>query len=261
MFPMVPVLALTATANKKDREAIKLSIGISNAREVVGNPDRKNIFYEKHIRKGHNIDSIKDILLPIAEELLNKSVEYPLTIIYLPLQWCGFAYRLFDNVLQDNQYYPSGSTQIPGNRIFAQYHAPQTELMKQEILDRLGLPKPTLRVVFATVAMGMGVDIPLVRQIIHIGPPHTMRAFLQETGRAGRDGKPAKSILFWNNHDIAKNKPGLEDNMRSFCRSEESCLRVLLLTYQDIDNPKSRNPRHLCCSNCEPKCSCAECSV
>ena len=62
----------------------------------------------------------------------------------------------------------------------------------------------TVRVVFATVAMGMGVDIPNIHQVIHIGPPCNVKAYFQKTGRAGRDGKPARAILYYNNRDIAK---------------------------------------------------------
>jgi bloom syndrome protein len=71
--------------------------------------------------------------------------------------------------------------------------------MKEEILCQLNSEKSNLRVVFATVAFGMGVDIHSVRQIIHIGPPRTIREYFQETGRAGRDGKFSKAILYYSN--------------------------------------------------------------
>ena len=53
------------------------------------------------------------------------------------LKWCGFAYKLFDKILGDNQYYPSGAKAIPENRIFSQFHAPQTTKMKKHILKEL----------------------------------------------------------------------------------------------------------------------------
>ena len=71
----------------------------------------------------------------------------------------------------------------------------QTTEMKEEILKQLCSQESTIRVVFATVAMGMGVDMPVVRQIIHIGPPCSVKAYFQETGRAGRDGKPSSASL------------------------------------------------------------------
>ena len=53
------------------------------------------------------------------------------------------------------------------------------------------------------LAIGMGVDIRDIRQIIHIGPPSSVNAYFQETGRAGRDGKPSTVLLYYNNRYIA----------------------------------------------------------
>ena len=61
-FSNVPVLAMTATANKSDREDIKKSLGLKNCYEIVGNPDRRNVMYEKHFRAGADIDSLMDML-------------------------------------------------------------------------------------------------------------------------------------------------------------------------------------------------------
>lgn len=81
---------------------------------------------------------------------------YPITDIYLPLKWCGFAYKLFESVLGNYQYYPKNSFAVPKNGLFGQFHAPQTNDMKEEILQQLTSPNSTVRVVFATIAMGMG---------------------------------------------------------------------------------------------------------
>ena len=209
-FADVPVIALTATANKADIKGIKCSLGLKNCTEVVGNPDWQNIYYEKHFREGEDVEVIEYILTPIAHNLLKLTVHYPLTIIYLSLKWCGFAYRLFEYILCDQQYYPPGCAAVPKNRLFAQFHSPQTDDMKDEILKQLTSSKSTVRIVFATVAMGMGVDIKSIRQVIHIGPPRSVREYFQETGRAGRDGEQSTAILYYNNRDIAKNKTGFQ---------------------------------------------------
>ena len=117
-FPNVPIIAMTATANKLDRKHIKDSLGLQNCFELVANPDRKNIFYEKIIRHGQDIDAFEDICRPIANDLLCMKVDYPLTVIYMPLRWCGFIYRLFEIILGVNQYYPAGSLALPKNRLF-----------------------------------------------------------------------------------------------------------------------------------------------
>ena len=84
--------------------------------------------------------------------------------------------------------------------------------MKETILKELCSPHSKCRVVFATMALGMGVNIPSVREVIHIGPPRSVREYFQEAGRAGRDNKQSHAILYYNNHDIAANKPGMMEH-------------------------------------------------
>ena len=170
-FSSAPAVAMTATASKDDRESIKKSLGLKTCAEVIGNPDRTNIMYEKHFRGEPDVDSLVRILSPIAEDLLKERINYPLTIIYIPLKWCGFAYKIFESVLGNSQYFPTGSMPVPENRLFAQFHSPQTQEMKDVILKQLCSSESTVRVVFATVALGMGVDIKGIRSVVHITPP------------------------------------------------------------------------------------------
>ena len=120
--------------------------------------------------------------------------------------------------------------------------------MKEMILSQLTSNSPTVRVVFATVAIGMGVDIPSIREIIHVGPPSSVQQYLQETGRAGRDGLACKAVLYYNNRDISKIRHVGED-MRSYCKIEDQCLRSFLLRYLQYGEP-SHNLGHHCCSFC-----------
>ena len=158
LFPNVRLLALTATANKQDQEQIREALGLSNCIEVIVSPDRTNIFYAKYFRKGNDNDSIECILKPITQKLLELRSDYPITVLYLPLRCCGFAYALFASILGSKQYYPDNADAVPKNRLFEC----QTDEMKEEILYQLTSPNATIRVVFATVAMGMGVDIPSI---------------------------------------------------------------------------------------------------
>ena len=70
------------------------------------------------------------------------------------------------------------------------------------------------------MAIGLGVNIPDVRHIVHIGAPCTLEAYYQEMGRAGRDGMQARASLHYNGHDIASNKLGMTEEMRIFCRED-----------------------------------------
>ena len=254
LFPSAPILALMATAPKKLIEHLKNKLQVKNPIVLVGNLDRSNIFICKDKRRpsAFGAESYDDILLPIARELKLKLINYPLTIIYLPLKWCGYAFKLFLSVLADKSYFPPSNEIRPENCLFAQFHAPQTELMKDEIWKQLtGATKNcTIRIVFATVAIGIGVNMPEVRHVLHLDVPRTLEAYYQEIGRAGRDNKPAKATLYYNGSDIASNKPGMVDEMRNYCRLTNSCLRHSILSYLGSRSNTKATPFQLCCSNC-----------
>ena len=80
---------MTATATRQDREDIKRLLDFKQCVDVVSNPDRKNIFYEKHFRVGSDMDSLISILTPMAKSLLHDQINYPLTIVYIPLNAVG----------------------------------------------------------------------------------------------------------------------------------------------------------------------------
>ncbi|CAB4035489.1 Hypothetical predicted protein [Paramuricea clavata] len=259
-FPTVPVVALTATASKADVILIKESLNLKKPVEITANPDRPNIFYEKIIRKGNDLEFFQELLHNIATVLLKKKLDYPLTILYLPLKWCGYAFKYLAKHLGKEQYYPLDAEAIPENRLFAQFHSPQTNAMKNQILTELSSPLSKLRVVFATVALGMGIDIPCIRHVIHVGPPHTIREYFQETGRAGRDRKQSTAVLYYNKRDIAISRPGISDSIREYCKLEDSCLRMFLLGCLDVHDVMKDNP-HVCCSYCKMQCKCSECTT
>lgn len=82
-----------------------------------------------------------------------------------------------DRKLGDHQFYPIGAPQIPQYSLFAQFHSPQTDKMKSEIITSIVKESCTQRVIFATVAFGMGVDSPCVERVVHFGVPRTMESF------------------------------------------------------------------------------------
>ena len=132
--------------------------------------------------------------------------------------------------------------------------------MKEAILKQLCKPESKCRVVFATMAMGMGVDIPSVRQVVHIGPPRSVREYYQESRRAGRDNKKSWTTLYYNNHDIAPNKPSMTNHMRQHCRSIDVCLRKQLLQFLDAPPPPVPcGSLHDCCDVCKSHSSCSDC--
>ena len=94
----------------------------------------------------------------------------------MPLHWCGYAFCLFQEILGQEQYYPTGAEPSSKFRLFGQFHALQTQELKDKFLDQSTSAKSsTVRVMFATVAMGLGVNIQNIREVIHITPHELWR--------------------------------------------------------------------------------------
>ena len=163
----------------------------------------------------------------LSNELAVQSENYQMTIIYLKLKYCGYTYGLFERILKDRQYV--GDTSEPTVRLIAQFHALQTSHMKKDIISEIKKENLRVRVLFATSALGMGVDASYVINVIYISPPSSLEAYMQEIGRAGRTGLSSCATLYYNNSDIGKNKKHVEESMKSYCTSEDSCLRKQLL--------------------------------
>ena len=246
-FPNVPFIALTATAPPHMLKRLKESLSLASHCKVVSvNPNRANIYLDKKPRLSNHYahESYDQILAPIANKLAVQRENYPMTIVYLKLKYCGYAYRLFERILKDKQY--SGNSRDPAARLFAQFHGPQTKHMKKDIIDEIGKENSRIRVIFATSALGMGVDTPYVSQIIHITPPASIESYVQEIGRAGRTGLLSKAVLYYNYSDIANNKKHVQDEMKADCKSEVY-LRQQILEYLGFSRVKQEN----CCSICD----------
>lgn len=214
------------------------------------NPDRPNIFIEKLVRPP-NITKIKKsdaIIEPLCEELKEKKLNFPVTVVYVEsLECLGYFYQYINCELKDSQYIGEA---IPENRIFAQFHKDYTETMKNHIISELKSENPKLRLIFATVALGMGLDARCITRIIHCRPPTTLEKYLQEIGRAGRSGQPCTATLYYNNNDIAHNRKGLSDAVVKFCKNNDTCLRLHILKYFGFEEMLFVGPADKCCSNC-----------
>lgn len=210
-----------------------------------------NMYYDKKvwISNHHGFMSFVQILLPIANELALQWEKYPMTIVYLKLKYCGYAYGLFEKVLQDKQFV--GETKDPVARLFSQFPAPQTTRMKKSIIAEIKREDSRIRVLFATSALGMGVDAPCVENIIHITPPSNIESYVQETGRAGRTGIPSRATLYYNNSDIAANKEHVQEPMKVYCRSQDTCLRKQILEYLGFSGVTQQR----CCCICDGTCN------
>ena len=171
-----PRLALTATADVHTRADICDHFGIAADGLVLDGFDRPNIHYAM-ARRGDAVAQLTRLL----REQPGAGIIYARTRAEVE--------RLSD------------ALSMTGRRVLP-YHAGLWPEQRQANQSAFFTSRDTVMV--ATIAFGMGVDKPDVRFIAHVGPPRSVEAYYQETGRAGRDGAPALAMMLWTKGDMAK---------------------------------------------------------
>lgn len=95
ILPQVPLLGLTATATKKTRTDIIESLGMVNAVEILGNPDRPNIYFSSSSRPDRGEDKLNEILVPLVESLKKERTKFPFPVVFGTLETISSCYAFF----------------------------------------------------------------------------------------------------------------------------------------------------------------------
>ena len=203
-FPQVPRIALTATADVRTREEIITRLQLENAQQFVNGFDRPNIQYRIQQKNTPKVQ----LLRFLRDEHANHS---------------GIVYCLSRNKVEQTAEWLSaeGFTALP-------YHAGLTPQVRQKNQSRFLREDQIIMV--ATIAFGMGINKPDVRFVAHLDLPKSIEAYYQETGRAGRDGEPATTLLLYGLEDVVKLRQMManSEGNEEFKRNEQQRLNAML---------------------------------
>lgn len=103
---------------------------------------------------------------------------------------------MFEVFLEKNMYL--NATCKPRERLVDMYHARTPNSVTAHISADMAIENGNIRILISTVAFGMGVNCKKIRRVIHFGPSKSVEQYVQECGRAGRDGQPSICILLHN---------------------------------------------------------------
>jgi ATP-dependent DNA helicase RecQ len=234
-----PIMALTATDSLTLRLKLADIIGMKNPTTVVLSPCKLNLSYQVL-----PFTSIEDNFTPMLENLRNLRKSFPRTIIYCrTMDHCANLYIFFQNHLGTDFTEPPNAPSLSKFRLVEMFTSCTDQIVKKQIISSF-TQASCLRIVCATVAFGIGINCPDVREVVHLGAPDDVESYIQETGRAGRDELPSKATLL-----NTRRYSNLSQQMKTYCCSTTHCRRYLLFNEMEGYEHKTVLP-NTCCDVC-----------
>jgi ATP-dependent DNA helicase RecQ len=189
LFPTVPLIALTATADELTRQDIRSRLALEHARLFIAPFDRPNIHYRVELRSNERQQLLTFLAL---QDVKASGIVYCMTrakteTVAAYLQNAGYNARAYHAGLEPNE--------------------------RTSVLDQFLYEERVI--VVATIAFGMGIDKPDVRFVAHLDLPRNMEAYYQETGRAGRDGEASTAWMIYGLKDVIAHKRMIGDSTAS----------------------------------------------
>lgn len=176
----VPTMALTATVTNVMRKDVIERLDMEGCSVVSASPDRPNILYRVCKRT-----TLEEDMAHIVQDVRINNIKASrvITCIYCrSLNVCAELYAHFLYTLGDKSYYPHGAPELCENRLFAMFHSSTPKHNKDAVLRSMIKESGIVRVVFATTALGMGVNFVGLYSTIHYGAPRSIDDYFQESG-------------------------------------------------------------------------------